>query len=146
MKREAFKELEVSGRKFRVGRFDALTGSYIVTLILMQMLPMGLDTQLGLGAFSQGRSLMDKNTFFDVQRDCLKICSEIQSVGNVSTPLPVMLEDGRWGVADIENDASIVLALTIHTLVFNVTDFFQGDALKEVMTSFQVMNQSNAKE
>jgi hypothetical protein len=31
-------------------------------------------------------------------------------------------------------------------LVFNVTDFFQGDALKEVMTSFQVMNQSNAKE
>ena len=29
MKREMFKEVDVNERKFRIGRLDALTGSYI---------------------------------------------------------------------------------------------------------------------
>lgn len=145
MKRETHKDVEIDGRKWRVGRFDALTGSYIATLLLMQMLPMGLDQQVGLAGIVKGKSLMNKETFFDVQRDCLKVCSEIQQVGSVEAPVMVMLSDGRWGVADVENNLPVVLALTVHTLIFNVSDFFQEGALSSLMESYPALSQLGAK-
>lgn len=145
-KREAFKDVEVGGRRWRIGRFDAMTGSYITMLVLMQMLPMGLDEQVGLGTLGKGRSLMDKQTFFDVQADCLKICSELQTVGDSVAPIPVMLSDGRWGVGGVENDVTTILALTIHTLIFNISDFFQEGALNDLTKTFSDTNLFNAKE
>lgn len=145
-KREAFKDIDLGGRKWRVGRFDAMTGSYITMLVLMQMLPMGMDEQVGIGSVSKGRSLMDKKTFFDVQADCLKICSELQQVGDSVAPIPVMLDDGRWGVGGIEDDMPTILALTIQTLIFNISDFFQEGALNDLTKTFSGLSQSNAKE
>lgn len=144
-KREAFKDVEVGGRKWRIGRFDAMTGSYITMLVLMQMLPMGMDEQIGMGSLGKGRSLMDKQTFFDVQADCLKICSELQTVGDSVAPIPVMLSDGRWGVGGVEEDMPTVLALTVHTLIFNISDFFQEGALNDLTKTFSGLSQSNAK-
>jgi hypothetical protein len=145
-KREAFKDVDLGGRKWRIGRFDAMTGSYITMLVLMQMLPMGMDEQIGVGSIGKGRSLMDKKTFFDVQADCLKICSELQQVGESVAPIPVMLDDGRWGVGGIEDDMPTILALTIQTLIFNISDFFQEGALNDLTKTFSGLSQSNAKE
>ena len=145
-KREAFKDIEIGGRKWRIGRFDAMTGSYITMLVLMQMLPMGMDEQIGMGSLGKGRSLMDKQTFFDVQADCLKVCSELQSIGDSVAPIPVMLSDGRWGVAGVEEDMPTILALTVHTLIFNISDFFQEGALNDLTKTFSGLNPSNAKE
>lgn len=146
-KREAFKDVELGGRKWRVGRFDAMTGSYITMLVLMQMLPMGMDEQIGIGSLGKGgRSLMDKKTFFDVQADCLKVCSELQQVGESVAPIPVMLDDGRWGVGGVEEDVPTILALTVHTLIFNISDFFQEGALNDLTKTFLGLSQSNAKE
>lgn len=143
-KRESHKDVEVGGRKWRIGRFDAMTGSYITMLVLMQILPMGLDEQIGVSA--KGRSLMDKQTFFDVQADCLKICSELQTVGETITPIMVMLPDGRWGISGVEDDIMTILSLTVHTLIFNISDFFQEDALSDLTKTFQGLSQFNAKE
>jgi len=44
--------------------------------------------------------------------------------GNVA-PIPVMLYDGRWGVEGLDTDTMTVLTLTIHTLIFNIADFFK---------------------
>jgi hypothetical protein len=145
-KREPHKDVAVGGRKWRIGRFDALTGSYITTLLLMQMLPMGLDEQVGLGGMVKGKSLMDKATFLDVQKECLRICYELQPVGGMDAPIPVLLSDDRWGVADIEDDVVTILSLTIHALIFNVSDFFQEDALKDLGQTFSGLNLFNAKE
>ena len=148
MKREPYKDVEIGGRKWRIGRFDALTGSYIATLLLMQMLPMGLDEKVSGGALaslSKDRSLMDKATFMSIQIDCLKVISEIQSIGGVATTLPILLVDGRWAVPDLENDLITVLALTVHTLIFNISDFFQEDALKDLGATFQGTSLFSAK-
>ena len=145
-KREAFKDVELGGRRWRIGRFDAMTGSYITMLVLMQMLPMGLDEQIGIGSVSKGRSLMDKKTFFDVQSDCLKVCSELQLVGETTAPVMVMLPDGRWGVGGVEDDITVILGLTVHTLIFNISDFFQEDALKDLTSTMSGLSQFNAKE
>jgi hypothetical protein len=39
-KREPFKIVELAGKKWRIGRFDALTGSYIAFTVMTKMLPM----------------------------------------------------------------------------------------------------------
>jgi hypothetical protein len=145
-KREAFKDVELGGRRWRIGRFDAMTGSYITMLVLMQMLPMGMDEQIGINSIGKGRSLMDKKTFFDVQSDCLKVCSELQQVGESVSPVMVMLPDGRWGVGGVEEDVPTILGLTVHTLIFNISDFFQEDALKDLTSTMSGLSQFNAKE
>lgn len=144
MKREMVKEVEVGGRKFTIGRLNALTGSYITTLILMQMLPFG-DAQV-TGGSSNSRSLMDKETFLDVQRECLKVVTELKTVGGTVAPLPIMLSDGRWGVEDLDTDTITVMTLTIHSLIFNIADFFQGDALSNLIKPISDLTPFNAKE
>jgi len=145
MKREQFKDVEVNGRRFRIGRFDALTGSYITTLLLMQMLPMGLEDRIP-GVSSKGKSIMDKETFMDIQRDCLKVVSELKPVGDSIAPMLVMLPDGRWGVMGIEDDTLIVITLTISVLAFNLSDFFQEGALSNLNQVLPGLTPSKATE
>ncbi len=131
------------GRKWRIGRFDALTGSYISALLLMQVIPMGIEGQLGIKMpLSNERSIMEKKTFIELQLDCLRVCSEIKEVGGSVAPIPVLMSDGRWGIEDIETDISLAIGLTIHTLIFNITDFFQGNTLKSLSQSFEGLDLS----
>lgn len=135
-KREEFRVIEASGKKWQISRFDALTGSYVVMTLLSAALPMGLDSQLSqAGGFSDlmaGRPLMDKPTFLDIQKECLKVVSLMKDLGGVETPLPVMLADGRWAIPEVEKDTAVVMVLTVAAILFNVEDFFLGDALKSL--------------
>lgn len=146
MKRELYKEVELGGRRWRIGRFDALTGSYISTLIVMQLLPFGVGELAGLGSISSGKSLMSKETFIEVQKDCLKVVCELKLVGESVMPLPVMFPDGRWGAADLEDNAPIVMGLTAQVLMFNILDFFPEGVLKDLSGMFQDLSQSKSKE
>jgi hypothetical protein len=56
-----------------------------------------------------------------------------------------MLPDGRWGISDIETETTIILALTLHVLIFNIADFFQEDALKDLTQTFSGLSQFSAK-
>jgi len=144
MKREKFKDIEIEGRKFRINRFDALTGSYIASLLLMQILPMAIGKKLGFKNLGQEGSLMKKETFIDLQKDCLKVCQEITKVENTEMPMSVMLPDGRWGVEGLENEITIVLPLVIQTLVFNLKDFFQDGALEKLKKTTSDLSLSSA--
>ena len=146
-KREEYRDIELGGKKWRIGRFDALTGSYITTKILMQALPF-IDEQVTGGVLSSKRSSsMSKTDFFEIQTDCLKVCSQLQMVGAIETPVPVMLPDGRWGVGDgINTDMTTVIGLTAHVLIFNITDFFQGNTLNDLMAGFKGLSLFSVKE
>jgi hypothetical protein len=76
----------------------------------------------------------------------LKIVSEIKLVGSVEAPVPLMLPDGRWGVEDVDTDTSTILSLTVNALIFNVSDFFQEAALKDLTGTLQGLSQFNATE
>ena len=136
-KRETFKDIEVNGRKFRIKKFDALTGSYVLYTVLTQLLPAGIIQQIsGLtDAMQSTAEPISKEKFIDLQKDCLKMCSEIIPAGDVIAPMPIMLADGRWGIDGIENDILLVLALTVHVLRYNVEDFFADDALTGLVAS-----------
>jgi len=147
VQRETFKDITIGSRKFRLNKFDALTGSYIVYTLLTQILPMGLDEKVE-GLAGQDRSslpTMSKDSFISLMRDCLKVCSEIKMVNNIVAPVPIMLGDGRWAVPDLETDTVTVMLLTVQALGFNVTDFFTENALEEMKASFSELNLSNVK-
>jgi len=144
-KRESFKDIEIRGKKWRIGRLDARTGSYIASIILLQVAPMGVDS--GLPNLPSNRGIMEKSTFLDIQTECLKVCFEIQQAGQNILPVAVVLPDGRWGVSEeIQTDIATILNLTIQVLKFNLTDFFQGGALNDLMSAFKDLPQSDAKE
>lgn len=145
--RETTKQIEIGDRKFIIGKFDALTGSYIIYTLLTQILPMGLGKSIeGLPENDGNTSLptISKEQFSEIQKDCLKCCSEIQPVGGQVIPVPVMLKDGRWGVENLEQDALTVTLLTVQVLGFNVQSFFDGNALETLKQSFTQLNSSNA--
>jgi hypothetical protein len=123
-KRETTKTVEVGGRKFRLGKFDALTGSYIAYKLTTELLPLGLSQKLGFDAPTERRA-MSRGDFRELQMDCLRLCGEILPAGVT----PVINDDGTFAVEGLENDTGSVLVLTIQALAHNVQDFFDGDLL-----------------
>lgn len=130
-KRETGKIIELQGRKFKIEKIDALTGSYIAFTLAEKFLPMGLEGQAGLANMPQGRSLMSKQEFVDLQKDCLSVVSEILPAG----ARPLLNENGSWGVMDISRDTRLVILLTVHALAFNIAGFFAGEGLTELKAS-----------
>jgi hypothetical protein len=146
--RETFKDVEIKvgegkHRKFRLNKFDAQTGSYIIYTLLTQVLPMGLGNQIE-GLSTEGNlPVMSKEKFFEIQKDCLLHCAEIQTVGNVVSPMPVMMKDGRWGVPDLEFNAPLIMALTIQVLGYNAQSFFDENTLEMFKEGISQLTLSN---
>ena len=136
--RETSKTVEVDGKKFRVNKFDAMTGSYMAYRLMGEMLPMGLSAQIGA---PNAKNIMSKNDFMDIQKECLRACSEILPAGDAQ----VMNENGTWGVAGLENDARTVLALTVHVLTFNVMGFFDESLLGSIAEAMRITPPQNIK-
>lgn len=130
-KRETEKIVTISGRKFKIEKFDALTGSYIAFMLIEKFLPMGLEAKLGLPSMPTGREMMSRAEFAALQKDCLGVVSEVLP----ARAAPVIAENGSWGIENIEKDTRLVLLLTVHALAFNVAGFFDGEGLSELKAS-----------
>lgn len=142
-KREIFKTVEISGRKWRIGKFDAMTGSYMLIKVTGIIAPLlkgldrinlkdgelpdikGIDTA---GAMS-GLSGLSEDDFNYVYNKCLQVCFEDLPGG----PAQVLNPNGTFGVIGLDFDAATTLALTAHTLIFNVANFFSGNPLASAL-------------
>ena len=151
---ENYKDIEVSKRKWRITKFDAMTGAKVVK----KLLPIAATLMKGTDIKDiKGKNLEDikidisgvimaladiKDEDFEyIQKACLKVTLEHLGAGFA----PVLNENGSYGVNDIENDTMTVLALTAHALMFNVTSFFVGTPLASlagaVLNTFQQNSQ-----
>ncbi|MFP3391017.1 phage tail assembly chaperone [Brevibacillus sp. SIMBA_040] len=142
------KDVEISGRKFRIRKFPARSGSFILiklTTILMpiftSLMPLfksGLMKDEKEGSFEDFKvddkvistvmshlGNISEQDFTYIQEQALKVCYESLSAGLA----PVLNDNGTFGVEDLEDDTMLVMGLTIHALVFNLTSFFQGSGL-----------------
>ncbi|MFA6876478.1 MAG: hypothetical protein WCQ87_07585 [Parabacteroides sp.] len=142
MVHEDFKDVTIAERKWRVKKFDALTGCYLAYQIMSQMLPGGLDKKIaGMSKLPEGRAIMGEGEFKSLIIKCLSVCYELLPAG----PAPVKRKDGTWGVIGIENDMGTVMALAINAIMFNVQGFFDGSALKDLQSSLADTKLFNAK-
>lgn len=137
-KREVQKIVKLAGRTWVIDKFDAFTGSYIAYKLLNQLLPGGIDAQIR-GAESPSLPVMSKSEFLELQIDALSVVREKLASGYA----PLIGENGGWGVMDVERNASLIIGLTIHSLIFNLSSFFEGDALKDLMSGLQGVSAMN---
>lgn len=154
---ENYQDVEIMGRKFRIKKFDARTGSYMLLKIMGLVTPLFRkvdfdklkdvkdvnDVNIGaidiLGLVTELASLPEKE-FNYIQEKCLRVCSELLAAG----PTPVLNENGSFGVLGLEDDTMTVIALTAHTLIFNVKGFFSGSPLASMVGGLLTTSQQDS--
>ncbi|KIN80938.1 phage tail assembly chaperone [Clostridium botulinum] len=138
-----YEEIEINGRKFRLNKLDARTGSYmlfkftkIITPILKGLKIENIndigDIKISDLNFTEvAASIFDlpEEEFRYIQDNCLRVVEEILPAG----PAKVLDKYGNFGVMDIEFDTALLMNLTIQSLVFNVKGFFAGSPLTSIM-------------
>ncbi|WNF07269.1 phage tail assembly chaperone [Brevibacillus borstelensis] len=132
----SYKDVEVNGRKFRVKKFTARVGSFMIVKLTSLLAPIfsSIRSNTGddfnvedmdiAGILGQLSNISEKD-FDYIQEQALKVCYEHLPSGLA----PVLNENGTFGVLDLEEDAATIMTLTIHALGFNLTSFFQGSGL-----------------
>ena len=143
----------ISGRRWKIGKFDALTGSYIALKMLSKLSHIAVGvfsgnlTDKAVIAMSIANEIgsLTKSEFNEIQGECLYVCKEVEDVGGKDIETPLRLPDGRWGVKDLEDNALLVMTLVSHALLFNLTSFFDADLLKSAKESFQGLIPFDAK-
>lgn len=147
MERAKEKKVELFGRNFKIKKFDAFTGSYILFTVMQKILPAGMENQIPgeNGTLSdtmpQNRASMTKQEFTKLLRDCLSVVHEVLPSGE----RPVFNENGTWGLNDMEDNTPLVLLLAVNVLTFNIGDFFAADGLSELRKSLSGLSLANIK-
>ena len=117
MERETQKTLEIKGRKFILNKYDPFFGSYLAFKVFSiqgngkESLDAVLNTMMG----------KDFKTFESLIKRVLSYCSECLPVGNT----PLINSEGN--IAVVELTAPMVTSLFIQSVMFNISDFFDGD-------------------
>lgn len=133
---ELSKDVEIEGKRYRVGRVTAIVGSAMVAQILPKIIPY-MEDGLNIAVIFKMLPTISAAELGSIQNDCLLVCSRYEE----NNPVPVMLRPGVWGVKELEYDAVTVMALTVHALVFNLAPFFTGGGLQTILQSVLGSNQ-----
>lgn len=118
-------DVAIGDVKFRVGHFSGRVGSFILMQVTTKVIPsvMGGSIRLKGMPFALGGAPMNEEEFYALQNHCLSVCSVLNETG---TAAPVMMADGRIDPR-FSDDFTVVMALTIHALKFNIEPFFSED-------------------
>jgi hypothetical protein len=150
---QSYKDVVINERTFRIKKFDARTGSFMVMKITKLLAPIvkHLDlskvkdvkqaSDVDLGAFDLSGIMnelgnLSEDDFTYIQDKCLKVCSEVLPAGLA----PVLDKSGFFGVTDLEDDTMTVLALTAHAIIFNLQGFFQGSPLQKLFSGISTIS------
>lgn len=132
---DEYKDVEVNKRKWRLTKFDAMTGAKVIKKLLpvvatlfakadvKNLKPEEVNTDFAR-VVSALTDIKDDD-FEYIQKACLRVTSEHLGAGVT----PVLNDNESFGVIGLEHDTMTVLALTVHALMFNVTGFFADTPL-----------------
>jgi hypothetical protein len=135
-----YKDIEINGRKFRLGKFDARTGSYMLFKLVGILTPIfkNIDTKkdvkdiniddINLTEVLSSFTSLPEIDFKYIQDNCLRTVKELLP-GNAPQ---VLDEFGNYGILDAEYDTMLILNLTVQALIFNVSGFFSENLLDSI--------------
>lgn len=118
------KVIEVSGKKFKLSKMDARTGSYVAFKLAVIIAPALKDGNME-NAFSQ-ISALPRNEFDELQSLLLGTVAEIKEVDGQEMPM-ALLRNGSFINEELQYDVASVMNLTVQAAMFNVGDFFAGN-------------------
>lgn len=137
------KDVQIGKRNFRIKKFSAKTGSFVLIKVTKILAPLFAGIKLSNVKSPEDVNVDDINItraieqlsdiseqdFNYLQEQALRVCYEILPGGLAQ----VLNENGMFGVEDMEDDTATVMALMVHALAFNVTSFFQGNGLQGLL-------------
>ena len=137
VKRVTHKDVKIGGKDYRIKKMDARLASY-VAFECKSFMPSSNDAGKMMGGAQSG---MNRKDFFSLQNDCLSVCFHVEKAGEIA----VLDAMGNFQNKELECDAKTVILLTVQSLAFNVTDFFDEEFLKGFSTAIESMMPSPAK-
>jgi hypothetical protein len=143
--RETSKIVQISGRRWKIEKFDALTGGFIASKMISKLTNVVIGVMSGnlkepaiIGmAIANEIGSFSRQEFSEIQGICLEVVKEVTGVDGKDIESPIRMPDGRWLIKELENDGLLIMGLVTHVIVFNLTGFFDVSALKELKDSFQ---------
>jgi len=132
-KKEKYKDVEINGAWYRIEKFDAQTGSFVVYKLLAQLAPIlpmltkEVDSDRFKNQLPSVLTGLSREDFKTLQIDCLNACSRLE--GNAKIPMPIVTADGRLAIEDLNDDTVTIMFLTVQAIAFNMSSFFAGNTL-----------------
>lgn len=130
------KDIELAGKKYRLGKLNARTGSYIAVKLAMLIAPLFKDKDnIDTDAIARVLPALTKKEFYEIQNALLGTIQKINVVEDKELPEPVLTAGGTFVDNDLNYDLSTVMGLTVHAIMFNVGDFFGEVGLMNLVKS-----------
>lgn len=143
---EKYKFVAVKGQEYRIGKFSALHGTYVLAKIsgviasALKSLVTGMndDTDsledvvkdfkviknlvkdVDIQSMFAPLASMGEEDFMYVQKKCLSVCHVQKQIGYV----PAIHDNGSFSVPELDDDTFAVMALIVHALIHNFAGFF----------------------
>ena len=118
------KIIEVNGKKYKLSKMDAKSGSYVAFKLAVIVAPAIKEGNIE-NALSQ-ISTLPRKEFDELQNLLLQTVAEIKEVNGEEMPM-ALLRNGSFINEDLQYDVSSVMQLTVQAAMFNVGDFFAGN-------------------
>lgn len=146
MDKNVIKETVLGVTTFRIRKFDASTGSWLLMSLMgeMQKAISDLPTVEGIaesteaseesaaiGAIQFLLMNLDEEKFAKIQSKALEVCDEQKIMGEREVWLPV-LTGKRISSPDLQNDIETILSLTSQSLFANLSPFFSKNGLSKI--------------
>lgn len=134
MLKQKTKVIEAGGVKYRLGKMDARSASYLAMKAAAVIAPAlstvkGMNKQDAITAAANALPSMPREEFDEIQTMLLRTVVKLVETNGVDMPVPVIKADGSFTDEDLFYDAPTVMQLSVQALIFNIGDFFQGAGL-----------------
>lgn len=134
MLKQKTKVFEAGGVKYRLGKMDARSASYLAMKAAAVIAPAlstvkGMNKQDAITAAANALPSMPREEFDEIQTMLLRTVVKLVETNGVDMPVPVIKADGSFADEDLCYDAPTVMQLSVQALIFNIGDFFQGAGL-----------------
>jgi hypothetical protein len=135
------KDITIGEHQYKIGQLKAADGSWIYSTFVKRYRayreaqpPASEEAQTAevpqeIGFAMTAQFLVEQLTreeVTEVQRLCLLACGRYS--GRTGTPIamPIIRDDGRYAIPDLEFDGPTVYKLTQESIAFNIAPFFPG--------------------
>lgn len=122
------KIVEIKGQKYRLGKLDARSASYLAIKAAAALAPAVMGGgNLNAATLTTTLPNLPRKEFDEIQTMLLRTAMKLEDANGQLMPVPILREDGQFVDADMAYDVVTVMGLTVQAIIFNIGDFF-GDA------------------
>lgn len=124
MIKQKTQDVEVGGKKYRLTKIDARTGSYVAAKLALIAAPLLTDKKFDEKTMAALVPNLSRRDFDEIQTILLKSVLKLNEAKDNLLPEPILKSDSSFVDEELEYDAASVMNLTAQAAMFNVGAFF----------------------